>query len=122
MYEEKTARRQAITIELDELDLAIPLLEKTLRALEAQLGEVPDPAEVISSFPARDGLGRIKEKIRQQIDRISSDPIPPAVRAQLPPEDFSKFGSHFGDARGEKTEDEFLPPIEGKPVIPEKKQ
>ena len=127
LYAAKTERRIAITAELRELTEEIPFLERTIKALEAQI-EQRGSGGAVSSLESRfatlqsgapPGVG---ERIKQQMERLSAAPpgeIPPEVRAKLPPEDFSGFGSHFGSEAA--PQEDFLPEIQGKEVIPEKK-
>lgn len=119
----KTKQRDRAIAELRQLNLDIPNLERTVRALEAQLGgtgPVTRPTsqsdnKQVGVVPPR--IDTLKEQ-REFVERITED-IPPEIRAQLPPEDFSKFGYHFGTEPPEK--EDFLPEITGKELVPEKK-
>lgn len=109
----KIGRRKEVLAELQDLNRDIPNLERTCRALEAQLnwkgstGAVSPP----TSQTDNNSVGGVVP--------ISDVEIPPEIRAQLPPEDMSKFGSHYGTE--ETASEDLLPPIEGKELIPEKK-
>jgi hypothetical protein len=132
----KTKERDRDMQQLRQLNIHIPNLERTVKALEAQLGRTgpvtrptsqSDSKKVGEVLPLNDALAhsvffRNKAGIQKfdgaTVENISDD-IPPEIRAQLPPEDLSKFGSHFGATPPEK--EDFLPEItEGKPLIPEK--
>jgi hypothetical protein len=107
--------REQLLEDLKVLNRDIPNLERTVRALEAQLnkngstGAVSPPASQTDSKKVGGVL---------PVSPIL-DEIPPEIRAQLPPEDLSGAGSYFG-AKPAPSED-FLPEIDGKEVIPEKK-
>ena len=125
----KTKQRDSFVKELRQLNLDIPNLERTCRALEAQLGGTgavrpltsqPDNKQV-GGVPLKLHLSEVGTFTKEQINEMfpgSTGEIPPEIRAQLPPEDFSKFGSHFGTEAAQ--EEDTLPEITGKPLIPEK--
>jgi hypothetical protein len=121
----KIAKREKAIATLQHLNIDIPNLERTIRALEAQLGEKgvmpnasPEQRSRSEQSNNRDVTGDHRAATSDS-SLILDVEIPPEIRAQLPPEDFSKFGSHYGKEAPET--EEFLPPIDGKPVIPEKK-
>jgi hypothetical protein len=122
----KIAKREKAIATLQHLNIDIPNLERTIRALEAQLGEkgvMPNATgrttetSIQSTRSVLTGDHRAETSDSSPILDVE---IPPEIRAQLPPEDFSKFGSHY--AKEEPGTEEFLPPIDGKPVIPEGKK
>jgi hypothetical protein len=119
----KAKRRFQITKELQQLNVDIPNLERTCRALEAQLGSTGIKALLEANTRPKLHLSEIGTFTKEQMNEMfpgSTGEIPPEIRAQLPPEDFSQFGSHYKDPDEGLTE-EYLPPIVGKEVIPEKK-
>jgi hypothetical protein len=114
----KIAKREKAIATLQHLNIDIPNLERTIKALEAQLGEkgvMPNALQSTRSVLTGDHRAETSDS-----NLILDVEIPPEIRAQLPPEDFSKFGSHY--AKEEPGTEEFLPPIDGKPVIPEGKK
>jgi hypothetical protein len=129
----KTRERDRALNLLRDLNLDIPNLERTVRALEQQLGGT-GAVRPLTSQPDNKQVGGVPPLFtaeqRKVLDEkyygpvLENNPelkdiaeIPPEIRAQLPPEDFSKFGSHYGTAQEEDT----LPEITGKPLIPETK-
>ena len=123
----KTKQKNAAMNLLRELNVDIPNLERTVRALEQQLGGTgavrpltsqPDNKKVGGVPPVffQDKAG-VHEFDGENVKTISED-IPPDILAKLPPDDFSKFGSHFGTEAAQ--EEDTLPEITGKPLIPEK--
>src|SRR5580765_851850 len=114
----KTVQRDRAMKQLRELNVDIPNLERTVRALEAQLGgtgHVSRPTSqadnnqvgVVPPYSVTpDAYGRYEFK--------TSSEIPPEILAKLPPEDLSKFRSHFGSEPA--AEEDALPTITGKPV------
>lgn len=118
----KRSRRASLLEELQELNRDIPNLERTVTALEQQLrgsGATGADAPLTSQGVSRK-VGEVAPDLRKSpfnldMREIPISEIPPEIRAQLPPEDLSNFGSHY-----EGAEDDTLPEITGKPVIPEK--
>ena len=119
----KMRRRTALLKELQSLNVDIPNLERTVRALNAQLGGTgPD------SRPTSQTVGKQVGEVPptpQKVDLgvmgiMNLDDIPPEIRAQLPPEDLSGMSSHFGDGVNES--EDYLPPIEGKDLLREEKK
>ena len=100
----KHKRRKYLLVELENLNHDIPRLEGTVRALDAQLN---------GSGLTNPAAPRVApEAVRSPgVPLAPSDDIPPEIRAQLPPEDFSGMGSHFGETPAE--EENFLPEIVG---------
>ena len=129
----KTKQRDTALSLLRDLNIDIPNLERTCRALEAQLNGKgstgPDSRPTSQGVSKQVGgvspklhLSEIGTFSKDQMNEMfpgSTGEIPPEIRAQLPPEDFSKFGSHFGDEPAES--EDFLPEITGKELVPEKK-
>ncbi len=114
----KTKQRDRMMTELRQLNTDIPSLERTVRALEAQLGGTGAVGPLTSQTDSRQ-VGGVPPKVHIRPMLDSESGIPQEVLAQLPPEDFSRFGSHFGEEAPEK--EDYLPEIVGKEVIPEKK-
>jgi hypothetical protein len=123
----KTKERNRTITLLRQLNVDIPNLERTVKALEEQLGgtgPVTRPTSQsdnnqVGGVPPKLHLSEVGSFTKEQMNEMfpgSTGEIPPDVLAQLPPEDFSKFGAKYGVDEEEK----FLPEIEGKPVIPEK--
>jgi hypothetical protein len=120
----KTRERDRALNLLRDLNLDIPNLERTVRALEAQLRPSDplhrEPKEVFTKHDKQvSGVPPTQPNSAEHARMLELENIPPEIRAQLPPEDFSKFGSHYGTEAAQ--EEDTLPEITGKPLIPETK-
>lgn len=123
----KLQEREACVRILKELNVEIPNLERTCRALEAQLNGTVDTLERSKQQPSKPVTSKLhlsevgtftKEQINEMFPGANGDEIPPEIRAQLPSEDLSKFGSHYGE--NPTPSEDLLPEIDGKPLVPEK--
>lgn len=116
----KHKRRKYLLVELENLNHDIPRLEGTVRALATQLNmENTHGPKFVSDSPAMERTQHSRPVLSGE-KNTSIEDIPPEIRAQLPPEDFSGMGSHFGDAPAE--EENFLPEIVGDdPIKPKSK-
>jgi hypothetical protein len=116
----KIRERDRSLKQLQQLNVDIPNLERTCRALEAQLNGKGSTGP--DARPTSQSVGKKVGEVLPYVPGFEPSPklddIPPEIRAQLPPEDLSQFGAKYDK---EAETEEFLPPIVGKEVVPEKK-